>query len=74
MAVPVGAVEAKEGLKFDLVDDVEEEPGEVALGEPVAQVGWEIVPASGRSAQTVQVNRYSDPRSPSMMPWGGQRS
>jgi hypothetical protein len=28
-----------EGLKVDLVDDVEDEPGEMAGGQPVAQVG-----------------------------------
>jgi hypothetical protein len=45
VAVPVVAVLAVEGLKVELVDHVEDEPGEVALGEPVAQVrgsrkGW----------------------------------
>jgi hypothetical protein len=38
MAVPVVAVRAVEGCKVDLVDHVEDEPGEVAFGEPVAQV------------------------------------
>jgi hypothetical protein len=39
MAMPVGAVGPVEGLKVELVDHVEDEPGEVAFGEPVAQVG-----------------------------------
>src|SRR6266545_4500136 len=39
MAVPVGAVGAQERLQVELVGDVEDEPGEVAFGEPVAQVG-----------------------------------
>ena len=33
-----------------------------------------IVPANGRSTQPVQVNRYSEPTSPSMIPWGAQQS
>jgi hypothetical protein len=41
MAVPVVAVDLVEGLKVELVDDVQDEPGEVAVGEPVAQVGRE---------------------------------
>src|SRR6266508_3856186 len=41
MAVPVVAMLAIEGLKVELVDDVEDEPGEVALREPVALVWWE---------------------------------
>ena len=45
MAVPVVAVGSVEGLKVELVDDVEDEPGEMAGGEPIAQVrgsrnGW----------------------------------
>jgi hypothetical protein len=39
MAVPVIAMLAIEGLKVELVDDVEDEPGQVAFGQPVAQVG-----------------------------------
>jgi uncharacterized OB-fold protein len=39
MAVPVVAMLAIEGLKVELVDHVEDEPGKVAVGEPVAQVG-----------------------------------
>jgi PadR family transcriptional regulator PadR len=35
--VPVGQIER---LKIELIDHVEEEPGEMILGEPVAQVGW----------------------------------
>jgi hypothetical protein len=38
VAVPVIAVGSVERLKVELVDHVEDEPGEVALGEPVAQV------------------------------------
>jgi hypothetical protein len=38
MAVPVVAVRPVEGLKVELVDHVEDEPGEMILGEPVAQV------------------------------------
>ena len=38
MALPVVAVGLVEGLKVELVDDVEDEPGEVAGREPVAQV------------------------------------
>jgi hypothetical protein len=41
VAVAVVAVLAVEGLKVELVDGVEDEPGEVALGEPVAQVRGE---------------------------------
>jgi len=41
MAVPIGAVLSVEGLKVELVGDVKDEPGEVAGGEPVAQVRWE---------------------------------
>jgi hypothetical protein len=37
--VPVVAMLAVEGLKVELVDDVQDEPGEVAVGQPVAQVG-----------------------------------
>jgi hypothetical protein len=38
MAVPVGAMMPVEGCEVELVGDVEDEPGEVAGGEPVAQV------------------------------------
>jgi hypothetical protein len=38
MAVPVVAMLAIERLKVELVDHVEDEPGEVAIGQPVAQV------------------------------------
>jgi hypothetical protein len=41
VAVPVVAVGSVEGLKVELVDHVDHEPGEVAFGEPVAQVGWQ---------------------------------
>jgi hypothetical protein len=39
--VPIVAVLPVEGLKVELLDDVEDEPGEVAGWQPVAQVGWE---------------------------------
>jgi hypothetical protein len=38
MAVPVGAMMPVEGCEVELFGDVEDEPGEVAGGEPVAQV------------------------------------
>jgi hypothetical protein len=41
VAVPVVAVGPVEGRQVELVDHVQDEPGEVAGGEPVAQVGWE---------------------------------
>jgi hypothetical protein len=41
MAAPVVAVLPVEGRQVELVDDVEDEPGEVAFWQPVAQVGWE---------------------------------
>jgi len=41
VAVPVVAVGPVEGGEVELVCDVKDEPGEVAFGEPVAQVGWE---------------------------------
>jgi hypothetical protein len=37
VAVPVVAMLAIEGLKVELVDNVEEEPGQMILGQPVAQ-------------------------------------
>jgi hypothetical protein len=39
MAVPIIPVGSVEGVEVDLVDDVEDEPGEMVVGEPVAQVG-----------------------------------
>jgi hypothetical protein len=39
MAVPVIPVRLVEGCEVELVDHVEDEPGEMLLGEPVAQVG-----------------------------------
>jgi hypothetical protein len=39
VTVPVGAVGAQERLQVELVDDVQHEPGEVAFGKPVTQVG-----------------------------------
>jgi hypothetical protein len=39
MAVPVVAVGQVERCQVELVDHLEDEPGEVAVGEPVAQVG-----------------------------------
>jgi hypothetical protein len=41
MAVPVVAVGQIEGCEVELVDDVEDEPGEMTLTEPVAQVRGE---------------------------------
>jgi hypothetical protein len=41
MAVPIVAVDLVERCQVELVGDVEDEPGEVALGEPVAQVRGE---------------------------------
>jgi hypothetical protein len=38
MAVPIVAVLPVEGRKVELVDDVQDEPSEMLLGEPVAQV------------------------------------
>jgi hypothetical protein len=38
MAVPIITVPPVEGFEVELVDDVEHEPGEVAVGQPVAQV------------------------------------
>jgi hypothetical protein len=39
MAVPVSPRGAQERVEVEVVDDVEDEPGEVVLGQPVAQVG-----------------------------------
>jgi hypothetical protein len=36
--MPIVAMLPIEGLKVELVDDVEDEPGEMAFGQPVAQV------------------------------------
>jgi hypothetical protein len=41
MPVPVGTVGAVERLQVELVDHVENEPGEVAFRQPVAQVWGE---------------------------------
>jgi hypothetical protein len=38
VAVPVGPVGAQKRTEVELVDNVEDEPGEVVLGQPVAQV------------------------------------
>src|SRR5262245_11561167 len=38
MAVPIVTVGLVEGLQVELVDDVQHEPGEVAVRQPVAQV------------------------------------
>jgi hypothetical protein len=69
VAVPVGAMLAVEGLKVELVDHVEDEPGQVALGQPVAQIKgagragrgrragscrpWPILPAYGFRAKYI---------------------
>jgi hypothetical protein len=39
VAVPVGAMLPVEGRQVELVDHVEDEPGQVASGQPVAQIG-----------------------------------
>jgi hypothetical protein len=39
MAVPVGPTAAQERLQVELVNHVEDEPGDMALMKPVAQVG-----------------------------------
>jgi hypothetical protein len=41
VAVPVVTVGPVEGRRVELVDHITNEPGEVAFGEPAAQVGWE---------------------------------
>jgi hypothetical protein len=38
VAVPVSTVGSEEGLKVELIDDIQHEPGEMILREPVAQV------------------------------------
>jgi hypothetical protein len=55
VAVPVVAVGSVEGLKVELVDDIEHEPSEVALREPVAQVGRQQVGLVAVAAQEVVV-------------------
>jgi hypothetical protein len=42
-----------EGLKVELVDDVEDEPGQVAVGKPLAQVGREQEPLVAVGGQEV---------------------
>jgi len=49
VAVPVGAVAAQERRRVELVDDVQDEPGQVVGWQPVAQVrrqqdGWSRSP------------------------------
>jgi hypothetical protein len=39
MAVPVVTVDPQERVEVVLVDDVQDEPGQMAFGQPVAQVG-----------------------------------
>ena len=39
MAVPVGPIGTQERTEVELVDHVQHEPGQMVLGEPVAQVG-----------------------------------
>jgi hypothetical protein len=39
MPVPVGSVAAVEGQQIELADDVQDEPGQMIVGQPVAQVG-----------------------------------
>ena len=50
VAVPVVAVGSVEGGKVELVDHVEDEPGEVAGGQPIAQVGGAGRAGRGRRA------------------------
>jgi hypothetical protein len=57
VAVPVGAVRPVEGSQVELVDHVEDEPGQVAFGEPVAQVGWEQEGLVAVAAQEVVCHR-----------------
>jgi hypothetical protein len=38
VAVPVGSVAPQERPQVELVDDVQHEPGQVAAGQPIAQV------------------------------------
>jgi hypothetical protein len=41
VTVPVVTVGPVGGPEVDLVDHVEQEPGEMIVRQPVAQVGWE---------------------------------
>jgi hypothetical protein len=41
VTVPVVTVGPVEGAEVELVDYVEQEPGEMIVRQPVAQVGWE---------------------------------
>ena len=56
--MPVGAMLPVEGGEVELVDHVEDEPGQVAFGQPVAQVGWE---QEGLIAVTAQKIDGKDP-------------
>jgi phytoene dehydrogenase-like protein len=38
MAVPVSPIATQERRQVELVDDVEDEPGEVVFGQPVTQI------------------------------------
>jgi hypothetical protein len=38
--VAIGPVGLEEWAKVELVDDVEDEPGQVIGRQPVAQIGW----------------------------------
>jgi hypothetical protein len=53
VAVPVVAVRPVEGLKVELVDHVEDEPGQVAFRKPVAQVRGEQIGLVAVAAQEV---------------------
>jgi hypothetical protein len=53
MAVPIGPVSAQERTEVQLVDDVEDEPGQVIVGQPVAQVGGQQERLVGVAAQEV---------------------
>jgi hypothetical protein len=39
--VPIGSIRGRERAKVELVDDIEDEPGQVAGRQPLADVGWQ---------------------------------
>jgi hypothetical protein len=67
MAVPIGPVRPVEGFEVELIDHVEDEPGEVAFGEPVAQVGREqegLVPITAKEVVGHRQFYHSRPFAP----------
>ena len=49
--MPIGPIGLEERAKVELVDHVEDEPGQVTARQPVAQVRWEqkgLVAVTGR--------------------------